>query len=314
LILLSACLAGACVRAVGEPPAGDASTGDVNQAADTLPPNPWLGSFTIAAPEPLTALNSAEYDMEPSPSADGLTLHFARGPTTLGYALYRAARAHRDASFKDPAAVTEINSATDAATRLFVAADNLTGYLSAIQQQGLGGYDLWLIRRESPTAPFDPKTMVNLPLNSAKHDWDPFVTRDGLTLYYCISTHPQGAGQNDLMVATRSSSTELFSSPKLLVEINTSGQEGNPTLTDDGLVLVFNSNRPGSLGSGDLWYATRESSTDLFSDPKKVPGINSSSNEGEPFISGDGRELYFSSDRPGGRGGMDIYAARIVPQ
>jgi len=77
-------------------------------------------------------------------------------------------------------------------------------------------------------------------------------------------------------------------------------------------VLVFNSDRPGGLGRSDLWYSVRSTKTDTFATPRLVPVVNSSSSEGEVFLSADGCTLYFASDRPGGPGGIDLYRSHIV--
>jgi Tol biopolymer transport system component len=316
--LATACLflgAASCMRA-GFSAGEDAALVDASAyVPDAAGPNPWLGSFTLSTPKPLTALNTSQHEMEPAPTADGLTLHFARGAATSEYDVYRATRASRTAAFGGATPLSAINT-DQHESRLFVTADGVTAYLSAARSSGVGGADIWLIRRAGgkPAAAFDPGTMVNLPLNSAANDWDPFVSADGLRLYYCVSTHAGGPGGNELLVAARSSTSALFSSPKLLSEINTARNEGNPSLTADGLVLVFNSTQPGGAGLTDIYYATRASVDEPFSSIRLVPVVNSTDREGEPFVSADGRELFFSSDRPGGAGQMDLYHARVIAQ
>ena len=73
--------------------------------------------------------------------------------------------------------------------------------------------------------------------------------------------------------------------------------------------LYFSSNRPGGVGGYDLYYVTYDGNM-VFSEPVNLgPGINSVSNERDAFRLGD--EFYFSSDRKGGFGGLDVYWARI---
>ncbi len=82
----------------------------------------------------------------------------------------------------------------------------------------------------------------------------------------------------------------------------------------NGKVMVFSSNRPGGYGGYDLYYSRRENET--WSTPKNFGDkINTSSDEYRPIVlrvSGFTNELmFFSSNRPGGSGGYDLYYVGI---
>lgn len=83
----------------------------------------------------------------------------------------------------------------------------------------------------------------------------------------------------------------------------------HPALSPDGTLLIFSSNRPGSTdGSMDIWGSRLENG--VWSIPFNLgPEVNSDKNELFPFIDSDGN-LFFSSNRDGGIGGLDIYAAQ----
>lgn len=82
---------------------------------------------------------------------------------------------------------------------------------------------------------------------------------------------------------------------------------GHPALTPDDKVLVFSSNVPGGEGGMDLYYAVYDKKTKGFTNPTNLgKEINTAGNEVFPFIKSDGT-LYFSSDKPEGMGGLDIY-------
>jgi hypothetical protein len=75
-------------------------------------------------------------------------------------------------------------------------------------------------------------------------------------------------------------------------------------------LMVFASDRVGGLGGYDLYYS--ELKNGKFSSPKNFgPGINTSSDEYRPVIGSvqDFTNMYmiFSSNRPGGKGGFDLY-------
>ena len=78
-----------------------------------------------------------------------------------------------------------------------------------------------------------------------------------------------------------------------------------PSISKDGKYLFFASDMPGGNGGSDLYYC--ELINNKWSAPVNLgKKVNSSSKENYPYMHSSGR-LYFSSDRPGGIGGLDIY-------
>ncbi len=80
----------------------------------------------------------------------------------------------------------------------------------------------------------------------------------------------------------------------------------NPTLTGDLLEIFFTSNRDNV--SSDIWTARRASTAALFGDVALVSDASTPYFETSSAISSDGLTLWFGSDRPGGQGGLDIWA------
>ena len=87
--------------------------------------------------------------------------------------------------------------------------------------------------------------------------------------------------------------------------INTPYHDSNLALSADGKTLYILKD----VGGGDIYYCNRlENGT--WGPPAPLPGIiNSSFEEKSISISKDGKTLYFSSNRPGGLGGTDLYKA-----
>jgi len=80
---------------------------------------------------------------------------------------------------------------------------------------------------------------------------------------------------------------------------------GQPSISKDGKYLFFASDRPGGNGGSDLYYC--EFLNGEWSQPVNLgPKVNSSGSENYPFIHQSGK-LYFTSDRPGGFGKLDLY-------
>ncbi len=79
----------------------------------------------------------------------------------------------------------------------------------------------------------------------------------------------------------------------------------HPALDQSGKRLLFASDRPGGFGGFDLYYAEFNQGT--WSKPINLgPEVNSESDEIFPFW-GENDQLTFSSDRPSGLGGFDLY-------
>ncbi|GAQ15844.1 outer membrane lipoprotein omp16 precursor [Myroides odoratimimus] len=84
----------------------------------------------------------------------------------------------------------------------------------------------------------------------------------------------------------------------------------SPALSPDGKFLYFASNMPGSYGELDIWRVALLED-DEFGKPENLgPVINSGTRNDYPFVSSDNK-LYFSSDRWGGYGGMDVYVSDL---
>ncbi len=75
-------------------------------------------------------------------------------------------------------------------------------------------------------------------------------------------------------------------------------------------VLYFVSDRPGTKGGMDIWYAEYDSRKKAFKEPKNAGSkINSIGTEMTPFYDLKTKTLYFSSDGKAGLGGLDIYSS-----
>ena len=91
--------------------------------------------------------------------------------------------------------------------------------------------------------------------------------------------------------------------------LNDSAQIGQPALTPDDQTMIFVSDMIGGQGGKDLWYAVFDQDTETWGSVKNLgPTVNSASDEMFPHVRSNG-DLYFSSSRTGGMGGLDIYHA-----
>lgn len=89
--------------------------------------------------------------------------------------------------------------------------------------------------------------------------------------------------------------------------------ESQPSLSSDGKMLFFASDRPGGYGMSDIWYSTRGKDGKWQKPVNAGPRINTPKNERSPFLHTDSKTLYFSSTGLDGFGGYDIFYARHDP-
>jgi Tol biopolymer transport system component len=100
----------------------------------------------------------------------------------------------------------------------------------------------------------------------------------------------------------------LFGSPVLVDELSGAANDLTPAVSHDGREILIASNRVGTFGAQDLWASTRNAVGGPWTAPVNLGTvINSSFNDNFPSLSSDRETLFFSSDRPGGTGGSDIY-------
>lgn len=134
----------------------------------------------------------------------------------------------------------------------------------------------------------------------------PSVSSDGNTMIF-VSDMPGGIGGTDLYKSTLSNGT--WTVPVNLGEkLNTSGNEGFPTLVNDTL-LYFSSDAHPGYGGQDI-YISRLIDGE-WTDPENLHApINSSYDDFSIAVSNDLSSGFFSSNRTGGQGSDDIYAFR----
>jgi Tol biopolymer transport system component len=201
--------------------------------------------------------------------------------------------------------ISQVNSSDDDWDP-FISSDGKT-LLFASWRGGGDNQDIWMATRSSVSAAFG--SPVNLSdVNTADEEFTPFLTADGLRLYFA-STRPGGQGQADIWLATRASTSDKFSPAVNVVEVNSPSKDEGAFLTPDELTLYLASTRGSSW---DIWVAVRSSKTSKFSAPVLFSAVNSSSaDDRDPRLSANGLEFYITSSRQGGHGGgSDIWVYR----
>jgi len=173
---------------------------------------------------------------------------------------------------------------------------------------GTGRADLWAASRGSPTSPWGALTQLSV---LASGDWDgaATVTGDGLELFMASNrlTHDNDC---DIFRSTRASTTSTWAVPALVSELSLPTHfDGSPSVSTDGLLMMFASSRPGGAGGQDLWIAARANRSVPFGKPTWVKELATSERDCAGQWTSDTFSYYFSRTTS-----QAIYRAdRILP-
>lgn len=160
-----------------------------------------------------------------------------------------------------------------------------------------------------------PRKVVGI--NSEFDDMYPTITKDYSKLYFCsnregnvFNIFKNKFSQNEFLPIDSIKTDKYISHLDTILSSNYNDK--CPSITDS--IMVFTSDREGGFGGFDLYYSIYKDNT--WSNPINFgSNINSEFDEYRPIIAmlggSDRNMVIFSSNRPGGKGGFDLYAVRI---
>ena len=149
-------------------------------------------------------------------------------------------------------------------------------------------------------------------INTPEDEYWPSITADGQTMMFTRQTFSGNSSsynsqsQEDFYVSTWSDN-KWNTAITAGMPLNTQGNEGAQSLASNGRYMYFAAcDRQGAVGSCDIYFSAFNDGRWTQPYNLRAP-VNSASWESQPSISSDGKVLYFSSSRPGGFGGKDIW-------
>jgi len=258
--------------------------------------------------EPSLVAELASEDAEsdnPTLTADLLQIYFTSGRDggAGDVDVWSAKRDDAEQPFSAPEPVTAVN--TDGFdTSPAVSLDGLELWVGSARDGGLGEQDIWVSTRASTDDDWsDPVNVAEL--NSAEKDIPRQPALGGTIMP--LGSRRGSSGYYETFLAQRPSESEPFSEPRELEELEVAGQNSvDGFLTADGLTLFFNRSPGAGESTGDLFVARRPSVSEPFAPAVPLSSVNTSDDERDPWLSPDGKQLYFSSDRGGT---LSIYRA-----
>ena len=245
---------------------------------------------------PVMAVNTEYAEWDPFLSADGLSLYYSKGKTNTFYfhRLYQAMRQEPFGPFTSIKEISELNYSGGHIQDPWVSSDNLRLYYMRTEP---GNY--WRLKFSERAAVDDPWPVgVNISELNVLNQMlrSPTLTADELTIFFSsfpTNPIPGGEGGDDIWMATRPDRYSPFGNITNQIGINSTANEGGPSVSPDGLTIVFDFH---NNGPAQLFKATRESLTQPFGNIEHMwacdtPGGSSAN----PCLSSDGSAIYYRS-------------------
>ena len=144
---------------------------------------------------------------------------------------------------------------------------------------------------------------IGSPVNSKRHDACIALSPDGKELFIY---RDDARGTGDIYYS-KSKDGITWSSVKEFEAVNSREHETSISITADYSTVYFSSNREGGSGKLDIWKCQKNEKGDWGKPENLGASINTPYNEDAPFITPDGKTLYFSSIGHSTMGGYDIF-------
>jgi len=155
-------------------------------------------------------------------------------------------------------------------------------------------------------------TPVNMGGNVNSNKWDsqPSISPDGTTIYFA-SARPGGKGGSDIWKINLLPNGQWSRAINLGDTINTDKDENSPFMHFDNQTLYFCSDGHTGMGGRDLYYSRKDSSGKWGIPVNLGYPINTFADEFGLIVNAKGDTAYFSSDKEGGKGKLDLYSFEL---
>lgn len=261
------------------------------------------------------SVNTDQYEYFPVLTADEQTLVFTRNQRRNGGLDYQE---DFYVSFSDGDGWSQamnlgkpINTDDNEGAQTITADGKQLFFIGCNRKSGLGSCDIYRSLRNGKN--WGNPENLGSPVNSSKWESQPSISSDGKTLYF-VSNRPGGLGGMDIWVTQLAPNGEWTIPRNLGAPINTPMSEETPFIHPDGKTLYFTSNGHVGMGEKDI-YVSRMDSMGTWSTPQNLGyPINTWNDEQGLFVAASGENAYFSSDRDGGFGALDLYAFKLYDE
>ncbi len=243
----------------------------------------------------------------PTLTADLREIYFTRGDPDdpANSRVWSATRDSAAAAFGTPRIITEIVAEGDDQSSA-ISADGLMLWFGSDRTGGAGELDIWVSTRASRSEAMWSTPLNLTALNSPSLDVPrPLGDHDRVMPLSSDRASPDGY---QILFAAARTANGTFDSPTPAAGLSMPGQMTvDGFLTNDGLTIFYTQAAAGS--TGDLFVSWRRSTSEAFGWQSPLSELNTGDDERDPWLSPDGTQLYFSSNRSGV---LQIYVASVT--
>ncbi|AFL82909.1 outer membrane protein/peptidoglycan-associated (lipo)protein [Belliella baltica DSM 15883] len=148
-------------------------------------------------------------------------------------------------------------------------------------------------------------------INSAYNEGTCTISADGKILIFTSCQMPDSFGDCDLYISYKVND-EWQRPINMGKNVNSRVWDSQPSLSADGRILFFSSNRRGGFGGKDIWFSLRMADGSWSEAKNLGEKVNTSKDEVSPFIYFNNEILFFASEGHVGFGGLDLFISRVV--
>ena len=165
--------------------------------------------------------------------------------------------------------------------------------------------DIFISRKLNDSLWSNPEHIKSL--DTPSHDAAVSINSDGTEMFIYKNL---GTGKGDLYLTRLKGKT--WTKPVKQKHLNSSEWDGSACFIPNDKRIIISSERKGGFGGKDLYYAERIGE-DAWGNIKNLgPTINSKYDEDAPFVTTDGKILFFSTNNELSIGGYDIERSDLV--